>query len=585
MNMESCTNDWTLMDCVFEVDEIEIIKERLRSLEVRHILYCSFESRFAKSGGLGAVTAKILPYLRRLEGVDSAGLITPFYPDIIGEKLDTTGLSFEIEFAGQAVPVEILVYKPNPIGEKDGDVSEFYLRAPGFFNAVDNNPYLYDREDPGHNHSAIRKNALFFCKAVPAALKKLGMVRNVVLHLQEWQTTLLALTVKEAMLSPDMLYNCGTVQTLHNPFDCGITQEMLEMISIDNRIGRHRNRISDKPELCGSVNMGTPSAFQVGLQLTDGPITTVSESFSRELTGDLLQTQHFAPHLQPIFERSGVCGVNNGLFVDFPPEYSRKETYSLPEIRSIKEEKRRALLDILSRYHPKERFGTLTWKGKSIKHLPDDVPIFVMSGRLDPAQKGYDILLRALEKFEPGQVKTILTPMATRIPDLDYFYEVALKCKGDLTVFPGRMEKGYRELQMGAAFGLMPSIYEPFGAAVEYMVNGTAVIARETGGLKDQIKHNVSGLLFREAIESCTLDDIKEFSQFGDIVQMRKRNHWAQSMVQALYRVMQEAVDIFRNRQEDYYRLIAAGFRQAELFDWQTGAEEYHRVYSRIASI
>lgn len=582
MNLESCTKNWTLMDCFFDGDGAEIIKNRLRGLEVRHIVYCSFESRFAKSGGLGAVTAKILPYLRRLEGVKSAGLISPFYPNIIKEsptrkKPEKTGLSFEVDFADQTVQVDILKYKP------DASVTEYYLKAPGFFNAIDNNPYLYTREYPGDNDDAIRENALFFCKAVPFALKELGLVRDVVLHLQEWQTALLALTVKEAMLEKDMLYSCGTVQTLHNPFDSGITLDMLEMASIGGHISRRRSLINTNADLCGPFYSNDPSAYLVGLQLTDGPITTVSENFAKELTADLLQTHHFAPHLQKIIKKSGVCGVNNGLFVEFPPEYAGKKTDSLPEVRKIKEEKRKALLDILSHYHPKERFGTLNWKGRSIKHLPDHVPIFVMSGRLDPGQKGYDILLRALEKFEPGQVKVILTPIPTNVSDLDYFYEVAAKCHGDLTVFPVRMEKGYLELQMGATYGLMPSIYEPFGAAVEYMVNGTAVIARETGGLTDQVIHEASGLLFREDPESYNIENIRSFAGSGEFVQLRKKNPWAQSVAEALYQVMKLAADIFQDYREDYYQIISQGFRQAELFDWQTSAEKYHRVYDQIA--
>jgi len=36
---------------------------------------------------------------------------------------------------------------------------------------------------------------------------------------------------------------------------------------------------------------------------------------------------------------------------------------------------------------------------------------------------------------------------------------------------------------IGATFGVMPSIYEPFGSAVEYMANGTVNIGRATGDL------------------------------------------------------------------------------------------------------
>ncbi len=585
MNPDRCEKNWNLMDCFFEEREIELIDQRLRAMKVKHIVYCSFESRFAKSGGLGAVTAKITPYLGQLKGIESASLITPFYPGIIKHKLSSTGLSFTIDFAETEVPVEILEYRPGPVDNKSRGISEYYLSAPGYFDAIDNNPYLYQKGDSGQNDDIIRKNALFFCKAVPLALKALGLVRDVVLHLQEWQTALLALTIKEAMLKSDIIYSCGTVQTLHNPFDSSITTEMLKAVCSSRSIDHLNKRLNENPERRKNDFGENPSAYRIGLQLTDGPITTVSETFAEELTTDVMQTAHFAPHLQDIFKKSGVFGINNGLFVEFPPEFPKRANLTPTEIREIKKNKRRSLLNILSRYTPKEQFGSLSWEGQSILNLPDHVPIFVMSGRLDPGQKGFDILLRTLERFEPDRIKTILTPLPSRKSDLDYFYEVACKCKGDVTVFPVRMDKGYLELQMGATFGIMPSIYEPFGAAVEYMVNGTAVIARSTGGLKDQIKNGDSGLLYREETGNYTLLYIRDFAASGEIVQIRKKNPWAQDMADALYRVMVQAAEMFRNHPETYYRMISNGFKKAAFFDWKTAAEKYFQIYSQIPSV
>ena len=43
------------------------------------------------------------------------------------------------------------------------------------------------------------------------------------------------------------------------------------------------------------------------------------------------------------------------------------------------------------------------------------------------------------------------------------------------------------EAQAGATFAVMPSFYEPFGAATEAYLAGTPVIARATGGLTGQV--------------------------------------------------------------------------------------------------
>jgi glycogen synthase len=564
--------NWGLMESFFNRDEIQTIKERMQELEVKNVVFCSFESRFARSGGLAAVTKTILPALAEIKEIEKVLLMTPFYPYIIDEsKLSPAVIKpFEVIFAGKSIKVELLKYTP---GEKK--IEEYYLKAPGFFKARNpiNDPYGFFPGDPERNEKAQRVNAMFFCKAVPFAMKALGIRENIVFHLQEWQTTLIALTCKEAMLN-GAIKSCGCVQTMHNPFDSWISAEMLTKLTDNKKIREDKNFKAK----------GGFTAYQLGLQLVDAPPTTVSEHFAGELTSDQLQTGHFADHLQEILKKSGAVGINNGMFINFPPDFSRKEEYTIDDVKTIKLARRKALLDILDHYHPKERFGQLTYQYKSIRQLPDKVPILVMSGRLDPFQKGYDILLRAVEKFDRDEIKVILTPMPIKDSDLDYFYKVAWKqkCKGNVTVFPIRMEKGYQELQIGSTFGIMPSIYEPFGAAVEYMVNGTVNIARETGGLVNQIQHKKNGFLYRESPEFYTLDNIKAFARLNHAVQKRGRNPWVQSMANELYKAIKEAIDIYQNHADDYYRLIIEGFKQARTFTWQRAAQTYFNVYQKV---
>lgn len=560
------------MESFFNGDEIRTIKERMQELEVKNVVFCSFESRFARSGGLAAVTKTILPALAEIKEIEKVLLMTPFYPYIIDEsKLSPTGFKpFDVIFAGKSIKVELLRYTP---GEEK--IEEYYLKAPGFFKARNsiNDPYGYFPGDPERNEEAQRGNALFFCKAVPLAMKALGIRENIVFHLQEWQTTLIALTCKQAMLE-GTLKSCGCIQTMHNPFDSWIPGKMLTKITDNKKIREDKNFKA----------RGGLTAYQLGLQLVDAPLTTVSEHFAGELTSDQLQTGHFADHLQEILKKSGVVGINNGMFITFPPDFSQKEEYTIDEVKKIKLAKRKALLDILDEYRPKERFGQLTYRYGSIGQLPDHVPILVMSGRLDPFQKGFDILLRAVEKFARDEIKVILTPMPIKDSDLDYFYKVAWKqrCRGNVTVFPIRMEKGYQELQIGSTFGVMPSIYEPFGAAVEYMVDGTVNIARKNGGLVDQIQHKINGFLYRENPKFYTLDNIKAFARYNDVVQKRGCNPWVQSMVDELYKAIKEAIDIYQNHEADYYRFIIEGFKQARTFTWQRAAQAYFNVYQKI---
>lgn len=572
-NTNSLKKHRALIKSIFNEDEIRTIKKRLEKLEPRNAVFCSFESRFARSGGLAAVTRKILPALAEIMEIDNVLLMTPFYPHIIDEdKLTPAGINpFYVVLERKSIKVELLKHTPGK-----GKVGEYYLKAHGFFQARNpiNDPYGYYPNDAERNGIAQRKNALFFCQAVPFAMAALGIRENIVFHLQEWQTSLIALTSKQALLE-GTLDSCGCVQTIHNPFDSWISAEMLAKLTDNKKIRKNS---------AFKANGGI-TAFQLGLQLVDAPPTTVSEHFAEELTSDLLQTGYFADHLQEILKKSGVVGVNNGMFSDFPPDFSEKEEYSIDEVKKIKLARRKALLDLLDHYHPKKRFGQLTYQYKRITQLPDNIPILVMSGRLDPFQKGFDILLRAIEKFNRDEIKVILTPMPTKNSDLDYFYKVAwkTKCKGNVTVFPIRMEKGFLDMQIGSTFGIMPSIYEPFGAAVEYMVNGTVNISRRTGGLVNQIRHKKSGFLYRESPEFYTTDNIKAFAETNDAVINRKSNQWVQSMVDALYNAIKEAAYIYRNQPDDYYRLVIEGLGQARKFTWQKAAQAYFDVYKQIS--
>jgi glycosyltransferase involved in cell wall biosynthesis len=206
-----------------------------------------------------------------------------------------------------------------------------------------------------------------------------------------------------------------------------------------------------------------------------------------------------------------------------------------------------------------------------------------MSGRLDPNQKGYDVLLRAIQKLGGAdeRAKFILTPMPVRNSDLDYFRKTAELCAGNITVFPIRMAQGYKELQLGCSYGVMPSIYEPFGAAVEYMVNGTLNIARATGGLVNQITNNKSGLLFLEEPASKTDDGIRDYFSYMFDVEKRYShiNSWAESMANALLQKIEEAIKIFDT--DKYYEMIINGFEKADEFDWMKSSEKYYRVFKK----
>ncbi|UCH81143.1 MAG: glycogen/starch synthase [Nitrospiraceae bacterium] len=572
LNFKGWKKNWSLMSAFFNAEEIRTITDRLKHLTAEHIVFCSFENRFARSGGLATVITNILPYLKELNTVQSVILLTPFYPHIMdGKKLRPTGIKFNVQFSGKPVRAELYEYTWSYTSPLKGSIKEYYIGARGFFEASNSlkDPYIYIEKSKEQNNKALCRNALFYCKAVPSALGALGIRKNIIFHLHEWQTAFVSLTSKEAMLNR-VLISGATVQTMHNSYDSQISWKELKSILTRPR----------RPSLA-RISEQSLSAYQIGLQLVDAPLTTVSENFAKELTTDIIQTKHYAPHLQNILKANKTFGINNGMFVDFSPEFPKKDKHTLSEIKNVKLKNRKALLEILDCYHPKERFGELTYREKSIIKLPDNVPIVVMTGRLDPIQKGYFVLLRSIEKFARDKIKFILAPLPVNPAHLDYFYEIACKCRGNVTVFPLRMIKGYRELQTGSTFGVMPSIYEPFGAAVEYMASGTVVIGRATGGLVDQID-NTCGFLFKEDAVFYKPENIRDFIDSGTIMQANKINTWAQSMADNLSLTLKKASEIYQNHPSQYYRLIQESFKKASRFDWRKAAKKYFQVYNMV---
>lgn len=561
------------MSLFFTGSEISLITERLRNVQVRNVVFCSFENRFAKSGGLASVMANALPFLKEINSIPGVCLISPFYPALMREsKLKKTGRNFDLLFGNRKIHVEIFKSLQAYSRPRTGSLEEYYLKSPPFFHTAEmmNDPYCYHESDAEKSNELLRLNALFYCKAVPYALYALGITQDVICHLHEWQTALISLTAKEAM-TKGMLHSCGTVQTMHNSYDAQFSWDMLARLMDKGR----RKKLANLPG-------DGLSAYQAGLQLVDAPVTTVSSNFAHELTSDIIQTRHFVPHLQNILKSGAPVGINNGMFLDFSPSFPSRDGHTVDEVRTIKQKNRRVLLKILHEYKPKERFGILTYRGKTILKLPDHIPVLVMTGRLDPLQKGYFVLLRAVEKFAEDEIKVILAPLPARKSDLDYFYEVACKCNGNVTVFPFRMHRGYQELQTGSTFGIMPSVYEPFGAAVEYMANGTVNIGRATGGLVDQIDMKC-GFLFREDAVFHTLKNVRAFIESSDMMQARKTNPWTQSMADNLYTTIKKAVDVYQNHPEKYYRLILHGFRKARTFSWESSAKKYYKIYQMIS--
>ncbi len=159
---------------------------------------------------------------------------------------------------------------------------------------------------------------------------------------------------------------------------------------------------------------------------------------------------------------------------------------------------------------------------------------------------------------------------------------LAEKRRGDVAVFPFRMERGYLEAMAGATYAVMPSLYEPFGAATEAYLAGTPVVARATGGLTGQVAdyqsgpQQATGFLFREKLPLG--------ASWPSIIQAagpeeRTGIPLYAMMAEALFDRLQDAARLWRADRRAYARLLGNLFDKAAGFSGERAAAGYHALY------
>lgn len=146
-----------------------------------------------------------------------------------------------------------------------------------------------------------------------------------------------------------------------------------------------------------------------------------------------------------------------------------------------------------------------------------------------------------------------------------------------MLILPYRIEDGYDLLLQGSTYALMPSIYEPFGAAVEFLANGTPVIARDTGGLHDQLSDGC-GILYKEDADYRKMETIEQYAESPFTLDARGHNVWAQAMSTALAHTLKTAADKLKNNKTAYYELIQKGLQRFDTFSWKNTVDGYWSV-------
>jgi len=563
---------------VFDEVETDALVRAANHYDNRHrrVVILAFENRYAALGGLSPVIRYLPRYLAK-SGEDVI-FITPFHKNNASIQRACDQGIIQTAFSGLQCNVGTFEESITGYTSTDGAITTWYIDMHGFFCA-DQDPYCY----PDKNE--LIKDALGFCCAVPSVLKKIGREKSVLVHANDWETAAAAFTCKLAILN-GVLKSAKAVLTLHNSYDAYVSPEM-------------------HASFFGRKSPGL-TALQISLPLLDAPLTTVSETFAHELTHDPLQKEVFADHLQSLFAMNPPVGIRNGLFdavkKDFGAQTDQKTgragKKAFLEKKSIL---RKKLIERLKNTDDERITGRLVFKKNK-----DTAPIFLLSGRLDMMQKGYDVIFHAFRRLERGVAKLIFTPSNPIIKNsesFNFFVDHARKSDGDIIILPYIIpEDAYREMLGGSSFLVMPSIYEPFGAATEGYLNGTPVIGRGTGGLWIQIESiracripgyfqnffghdegispQPTGILFHEDIPKAPAK-----SEWRAILSaapaQRAGSPLYSAMIEAAHSALKDAIKIFHNK-EQYGMLIENSFSMLSEFSWEDSIEKYKRVYDCV---
>lgn len=556
----------------------------------RNIAFIAYETPYSPGGGIAAVMAHLPNALQDISK-NPVFVISPFHhnlekttaaePEMV--KLSTVKVPFDediydVEILLLDEVVKWIFLKPS---------NKYHYGIPFF--AGRRHPYDVKSKSEAQQPVLLR-DSLFFGIAASIALSELSPSNIWTVLMQDWEaaTALLALSGDR---EPKL--DIAPYLTIHNTYDSGISESDILQIN------------------CDPANFTGNTILECALPLTINPVFTVSEQFALDISSEILQTDIMIPHLETVLPPRMV-GINNGPFVhnsvpDDVLDGANKDDFTALE--TWKKKNRllafEAIDDIL------DSDLTPIWGDKSeFDHAA--VPWFVMAGRDDSRQKGYEIACIAIEqllkKEFPARFIFFPIPGDEGLAGIEFIHELANKHPHQVICFPFLFKSGFFAVMRGASYGIMPSYYEPFGMANEYYLNGLACIGRATGGICQQIvpnrevssfsisaKHRAdlwhtpnspaTGFLFREMDNiPKSRDDWYAINRAdydlgtgkSNRLHSRKKLPTVQSMSDQLAAAIEDADNLYLNHKQSYYKMLVRGIDFiSSSFSWEKAAKSY----------
>ncbi len=494
-----------------------MFKKKQRKISV---LFAGAElAPLVKVGGLGDVMGSLPKALVKL-GVN-VKIIIPFYGSLKLKPQQVKKIKLGIRVKLDDKIKKFDLYQTILPGTK---IPVYLVKAPAFNSAE---IYLGKRH---FNKKGVYSRGLndierfvFFSKAVVEAIKQVPLEIDAI-HCHDWHTALIPTFIDEYSLADSRFKNIKTLFTIHNLANQGIASlDIVDYASLDKRLTPaimedYYDQDGDKIDL-----------MKIGI-LTADLVNTVSPSYAKEIL-----TKAYGANLEQYLQRrkKHLFGIINGIDTDF---------FNPQKDRLIK---KRYLPQNFSAAHAvNKKFLQATVK------LPTaPVPLFGIVTRL-VHQKGFDILLPALENLLKDQEIQVIILGSGQAEYEQALVALAKKYPRKLKVKLGFNAALAQKIYAGSDWFLLPSQFEPCGLGqLIAMRYGCLPIVRKTGGLKDTVKHKITGLVFN------------------------------QYKVRSLIKVIKQAIKLSAN-QSKINKMVAAAMRQDN--SWIVSAQQYIRLYNKL---
>lgn len=476
-----------------------------------NILMASAElAPLAKVGGLadvlGSLPKALLKYKLKLS------IVLPFYGGIDTKK-------YQVKLIKKGIGIEIDHRK------QSFDLYQTYLpttKIPVFLikHSLFKGKYVYTNQVGARSDV---ERFTFFSKAVVVLIQELAWSVDII-HCHDWHTALIPSYVDEYNLKYSNFSNIKTLLTIHNLASQGTSGlDFFEHASLNKEL--NPALLEDYYDQDGEQ----VDLLKIGILSADY-ISTVSPTYAKEIL-----TKQYGCGLDLYLQRrhKHLSGILNGIDTTiFNPQTDKSIVKKYNQINfTVGKQANKIALQ------------------KKLKLERADYPLFGIVTRL-VEQKGFDILLPALEKFLNNH-KAQVVILGTGHKNIENkLKELAKRYPDSLSLNLG-FDLGLAQAIYAASdFFLMPSYFEPCGLGqMIAMRYGSLPVVRATGGLKDTVINNKNGLVFNNY-------------QIND-----------------LNRVMQEAVKIYANKAQLKSMIALA---MAGDWSWDLSAQKYLKLYNKI---